>query len=119
MCKQKEFPHSKLITRLSLEHANTIWSLIISNINIKKLQTIQNRALRIVTGCTRDTNTQQLHDETKVFPIDTHLKLHAPQLQQLTQTQTHPLHDLNAYLNPQRNIKATIFYNSEHTSGVR
>ena len=71
-----------------------------SNINIKKLQTIQNTALRIVTGCTRDTNTQHLHEETKVFLMDTHLKLYATQLQQLTRTQTHPLHDLNAYLNP-------------------
>ena len=65
------------------------------------------------------TNTQHLHDETKVFPMDTHLKLHATQLKQLTQTQTHSLHDLNAYLNWPRNIKTTIFHNSEHTSGVR
>ena len=89
MCKQKESPHSKL--------SLAIWSPMISNTNIKKLQTIQNTDLQIVTGCTRDTNTQHLHDETKVFPIDTHLKLHANQLKQLTQTQTHSLHDLNAY----------------------
>ena len=48
--------------------------------------------------------------------MDTHLKLHATQLKQLTQTQTHPLHDLNAYLNPPKNIKATIFYNNEQTN---
>ena len=48
--------------------------------------------------------------------MDTHLKLHATQLKQLTQTQTHPLHDLNAYLNPPRNMKATVFHNNEHTN---
>ena len=48
--------------------------------------------------------------------MDTHLKLHATQLKQLTQTQTHPLHDLNASLNPPRNMKATIFQNNEHTN---
>ena len=48
--------------------------------------------------------------------MDIHLKLHATQLKQLTQTQTHPLHDLNAYLNPPRNMKATIFHNNEHTN---
>ena len=48
--------------------------------------------------------------------MDTHLKLHATQLKQLTQTQTHPLNDLNAYINPPRNMKATIFYNNEHTN---
>ena len=78
-----------------------------------------NTDFRILTGCTRDINTQHLHDETKVFPMDTHLKLHATQLKQLTQTQTHSLHDLNAYLNRPRNIKTTIFHNSEHSIGVR
>ena len=50
----------------SLEYINTI-STMISNTNIKKLQTIQNTALQILTGCTRDANTQHLHDETKSF----------------------------------------------------
>ena len=106
----------KAITRPILEYENTIWSPIISNTNIKKLQTIQNTALQIATGCTRDTNTQHPHDETKVLPMDTYLKLRATQLKQLIQTQTHPLHDFNAYLNQSKNMKATIFHNSEHTS---
>ena len=94
--KQNEFIVStfKAITRPILEYANTIWSPIISNTNIKKLQTNQNTTLQIATGCTPDTNTQHQHDETKVLPVDTHLKFHATPLKQLTQTQTHPLHDL-------------------------
>ena len=48
--------------------------------------------------------------------MDPHLKLHATQLKQLTQSQTHPLNDLNAYLNLPRNMKATIFHNNEHTN---
>ena len=48
--------------------------------------------------------------------MDTHLKLHATQLKQVTQTQTHPSHDLNAYINPPRNMKATIFHNNGHTN---
>ena len=44
-----------------------------------------------------------LHDENKVLPMDNQLK-------QLTQTQTHPLHDLNAYLNPPRCIGAIGMY---------
>ena len=50
--------------------------------------------------------------------MDTHLKLYATQLKQLTQTHTHthPLHDLNAYLNLPRNKKATVFHNNEHTN---
>ena len=110
--KQKELIVStfKAITCSILEYADTIWSFIISNTNIKKLQTIQNTALQINTGSTQHTNTQNLHEETKVFPMDTHLKLHATQLKQTTQIQMHPLHDLNTYLNLPRNMKPTIFH---------
>ena len=116
--KQKELIVStfKAIIHLILEYANTIWSPIISNTNIKKQQTIQNTALQIATGCAQDTNTQHLHDEIKVFPMATQLKLHATELKQLTQTQTHPLHDLNAYSDLSRNMKATIFHNNKHTN---
>ena len=88
--KQKEITVStfKTITRPFLKYANTIWNPIISNTNTMKLQTIQNPALCIATGCTRDTNTQHQHNKTKVLPMDTHLKLHATLLKQLTQTQT-------------------------------
>ena len=48
--------------------------------------------------------------------MDIHLKLDTTQLKQLTQTQTHPLHDFNAYLNLHRNMKATIFKNNEQTN---
>ena len=56
--------------------------------------------------------TQHLHHKTNVLPMDTHFKLHGTQLKQLTQT--HHLHDLNAYLNPPRNMKVTIFHNNEN-----
>ena len=67
---------------------------IISNTNIKKLQTIQKTARRIATGCTRGTNTQRLHDKTSVLTMGIHFKFNATQLKQMTQTQTHPLRTL-------------------------
>ena len=66
----------KAITRPILEYASTIWSPIISNINMYKLQTIQNSAHRTITGSTVDTNSHHMHTETKILPIDTHMKLH-------------------------------------------
>ena len=47
--------------------------------------------------------------------MDTHLTLNVTQLKQLTQTQTYPLHDLNAYSDPPRNMKTEIVNNIEHT----
>ena len=88
--KQKELIVStfETTTRPILEYANTIWSPIILNNNIKKMQTIQNTALRIATGCKRNANTQHQHDKTSVLPTDIHLKLYAVQLKQQTRTQT-------------------------------
>ena len=62
-----------------------------------KLQIVQNTALRIATGCTHDTNTQYLHDETNVLPIHQHLQLHASQIRQKAQHPTHPLHKLTIH----------------------
>ena len=62
-----------------------------------KLQIVQNTALRIATGCTHDTNTQHLHDETNVLPIHQHLQLHASQIRQKAQHPTHPLHKLTIH----------------------
>ena len=59
----------KTITRPIVEYASIIWSPIISNTNMNKLRTIQNSALRTITGCTLDTNTHHLHTETKILPI--------------------------------------------------
>ena len=61
------------------------------------------KGFRIATGCTRDTNTQRLHDKSSVLSMGTHFKLHATELKQMTQTQTHPLHYFNAHLDPQIN----------------
>ena len=56
-CKQRElivFIFKAILCSI-LECASNIWSFIISNTNIIKLQTIQNTALQILTGCTQDT----------------------------------------------------------------
>ena len=109
--KQKETLTAtyKAITLPVIEYASTIWSPIISDVNLNKLQIIQNDALRTITGCTSDTNTQHLHVETKILPLRNHIRLHASQMRQKSQLPTHPLHDLN---NPDKNLrqkKETIF----------
>ena len=109
--KQKEtiVTTYKTITRPVIEHASTIWSSTASKTNINKLQTIQNIALRTATGCTADTNTQHLHDETLVLPIKNHLQLQASQIRQKSQKPSHPLHNLIQQQNPKRQIKNSIF----------
>ena len=104
----------KTITRPIMEYANTVWSPITSNTNINKLQTTQNQALRTITGCTSDTNTQHLHEETRILPLQNHLRLHASQLRQQTQHPDHPLHALTTHEPPPRYMKQTLFHNNNN-----
>ena len=92
----------KTITRPILEYASTIWSAIISNTNMNKLQTIQNSALQTITGCTLDTNTHHLHTETKILPVDIRMKLHGSQLRQQALDPEHTLHLLTTQEPPAR-----------------
>ena len=94
------------ITRPILEYASTVWSSIISDTNTNKLQTIQNTALRIATGCTRDTNINHIHQETLTLPLKNHCQLHASNLKQKSASTAHPLNKLANQphiLNPRKN----------------
>ena len=73
---------------------------------LKKLQVMQNAALRTATGCTQDTNIQHLHDETITLPIHEHLQLHASQDKHTT------------YFNTPRLNKPTIFNNGHYTTNI-
>ena len=114
--KQKEtiVATYKAITKPILEYASTIWSPIASTTGITKLQTIQNMALRIATGCTSDTNIQHLHNETNILPLNAHLKLHSSQLRQKIQHPTHPLHKFTVLTENERHKKQTIFDNNNN-----
>jgi RNA polymerase subunit RPABC4/transcription elongation factor Spt4 len=110
--KQKEtlLATYKTIVLPVIEYASTIWYPVMSDTNVQKLQAIQNNALRIITGCTLDTNTQHLHKETKTLPLTNHLKLHASQLRQKSFLPAHPLHELTQQTTCPRRKKQTIFH---------
>ena len=104
------------ITRTTLEYRSTIWSLIISDTNTNKLQSVLNTALLITTGCMQDTSIQHLHEQTSILPIKQHLALHASQLRQKAQHTEHTLHQLTLQPHQSRNMKQTIFHNTNYTT---
>ena len=65
----------KSIGRSVLEYGCPIWSPIISPTHWQNLQTIQNQALRIATGCLKMSHQDHLHQETKVLPLQPHAQL--------------------------------------------
>ena len=62
----------KAIGRSILEYAVPIWSPIISTTSWKRLQSVQNQALRVATGCLAMAPIEHLHRETKVLPLKEH-----------------------------------------------
>ena len=98
------------------EYASSIWSPMASSTSINKLQVMQNAALRACTGCTHDTNIQQLHDETNILPIQKHLQLHASQVRQKAQHPSHPLHRYTTHNTTQQLMKPTTFNNLRYTT---
>src|SRR5579872_5712541 len=86
--------------------------------NLNKLQITQNTALRIATGCTADTNTTHLHQETQTLPLKTHLTLHANQLKTKA-TQQHPLHTLLNQPTPRRKQKVSLFLNATYNNHIQ
>src|SRR4029077_17169820 len=96
-----------------------MWSPIVSATNMSKLQTIQNTALRIATGCTADTDIDHFHQETQVLQLSTHLKLHASQLKEKTKLSQHPLHQLRMQPEPPRKMKKNIYQeNNDYTTDI-
>src|SRR6185436_19186749 len=116
--KQKEtlLATYKTIVLPVIEYASTVWSPNMTESNLRLLQSTQNSALRIITECTADTNTEHLHIETRTLPLSNHLKLHATQLRQKSQLSTHPLHNLLPQPAVCTKMKATIFGNWSGTT---
>ena len=108
----------KTVTRPILEYAATIYAPIISDKQLTALQVTQNQGLRIATGCTSDTNINHIHDETKILPIEKHLRLHSSQLRQKASHPDHPLHSLTTQPQPPRLKKKTIFNNNQYTLNI-
>ena len=105
-------------TRPILEYAGTIYAPIISDKQLTALQVTQNQGLRIAAGCTSDTNINHIHDETKILPIEKHLRLHSSQLRQKASHPDHPLHRLTTQPQPPRLKKKTIFNNNQYTLNI-
>ena len=108
----------KTVTRPILEYAGTIYAPIISDKQLTALQVKENQGLRIATGCTSDTNINHIHDETKILPIEKHLRLHSSQLRQIASHPDHPLHRLTTQPQPPRLKKKTIFNNNQYTLNI-
>ena len=97
----------KQFTRTSINYSNPAWFPTISDCptNLTTLQTLQNNALRVITGNTKSSNIHHLHRESKIIPIKQHLKMQGCNFMNRTKEESHPSHHLNNSINQGRDMK--------------
>ena len=97
----------KQYIRSVLEYASPAW---VPNLAITHhtIQTIQNNALRIITGCTQTTPTNHLHYEAQVLTLQNHINMRGTQfLAAASANPDHPCHYMLAHQPTPRSIKTT------------
>ena len=97
----------KSVCRSTLEYATPVWSTLISDSNWNRLQSVQNQALRVATGCLQMSSTDHLHQETKVLPIREHSTMLTKQYSANCLKPNHPGHKHLDQPKPHRKIKPT------------
>ena len=108
--QQKEtivLTYNSLIRSL-FTYACPIWFPNSSRSSVQRLQTIQNHALRIATGCVRMSSIDHLHAETKILPVADHLSLLSSQFLARALQPHHPSHNTATSSSGPRNIKFTL-----------
>ena len=90
------------------------WAAVINDTTWRYLQTAQNEALRIATGCHEMSHADHLHMETKLLPVKFHSELLAKQYWLSCYQSHHPCHRLTSLPAPARNMKGTLMkFNNE------
>ena len=90
--KEKEVITStyKAIGQSLINYCCPIWTPSLSETSWQSLQTAQNSALRIATGCHLMSDVDHLHSETKIMPVKAHCEMISKQFLLATQKTNHP-----------------------------
>ena len=89
--------------RSVINYAAPIWAPVINDTTWKYLETPQNEAQRIATGCHKMAHTDHLHTETKLLPVKYHSELLAKQYWLSCHRPYHPCLHLSTESAPPRN----------------
>lgn len=98
----------KSISKPILNYAAPIWSQQLSMTNWTSLQTTQNAALRMATGCHLMAHEDHLHQETETLPTKTHAKMLSQQYLVQCFKRDHPCNKIVHEIEPPRHIRKSI-----------
>ena len=82
----------KSLVRSKMDFAAPVWAPNVKKTPIKRLQSIQNAGLRLVSGCVKMSAEEHLHTEAKMLSVNDHLQLLSSQYLASAMRADHPLH---------------------------
>lgn len=91
-----------------INYGNPIWFPFAARSNVKKLQVVQNNALRVVTGCHKMASENHSHSETTTLKLQDHLELLSTQFLANAMRPYHANHECVTLPPGPRNMKATL-----------
>ena len=98
----------KSLVRPLLDFAAPIVYPHYSASSIHRLQLIQNKSLRLITGCHTAASVDHLHSETEILPVKEHLHLLSSQYLARAMQPGHPSHDVVTLPPGPRKMKQTL-----------
>lgn len=118
----------KALVESVFSFATAVWFPNCKSYKIAKLQTLQNQAMRLNTGCHKATSVDHLHAETKLMPVNEHLSMLCSQYLASALRLSHPSHGVvrlppgprkNQHGCPMKGTLASKFTNSisHHLTG--
>ena len=106
----------KAIGRSVINYAAPVWTPSLSKTNWDRLETTQNAALRVATGCVKMTATTHLNQETNILPVQEHNQMLTNQYLLSMHRPVHPNHHLLSAPKQPRNMRKTILNNLPNIS---
>jgi hypothetical protein len=98
----------KSVVRPVAEYGAPIWCPGLSHTGWQRLEAVQNYALRVATGCHRNTKPVHLRQETKVLPLQTHAEMISAQYLAGCHRHNHLNRDIVLEPEPPRDMKETV-----------
>ena len=98
----------KSLIRSKFDFAAPVWAPNVKKTPIRRLQSIQNAALRIISGCVKLSAEEHLHTEAKMLSVLQHLQLLCGQYLASAMRPGHPAHSVVTSPAGPRDMKQTL-----------
>ena len=98
----------KALIRSKFDFASPIWTPNIKPTSLGRLQSIQNTALRLATGCHKMAGWEHLHAEAQILPVADHARMTATQYLASAKRASHPSHEVVMAPRGPHNMKHTL-----------